>query len=96
MINPMVEGLFSIDNGVWRSYWYEHILPKWYSYAIGSTVGLNRILLMTKFMQPQIKEESCTFEQISSRQKHLMCNPKHMFSLVDELSNLNETLSQMK
>jgi hypothetical protein len=25
-----------------------------------------------------------------------MCNPKHLFSLVDEYMNLNETLVQMK
>ena len=29
-------------------------------------------------------------------QKHLMCNPNHMFSMVDEYMNINETMAQMK
>ncbi len=71
-------------------------MPKWYSYALGSTIGLNRLLLMAKFLQPQMNFDDSSMEDVVNRQKYLMCNPRHMFSLLDEYSNLNETLAQMK
>jgi hypothetical protein len=71
-------------------------MPRWYSYALGSTVGLNRLLLMAKFLNPQMSVDDVSNEDVANRQKYLMCNPRHMFSLLDEFSNLNETLAQMK
>lgn len=94
LINPLNEDLFKANNGVWESFWYNKLLPKYYGYALGSTAGVNRMLLMTRFIQAQINQASD--ENVLSRQKYLMCNPKHMYSLVDELANLNETLAQMK
>merc|ERR1712127_793147 len=41
------------------------------------------------------ESSSSSQEVLKARQKHLMCNPKHLFSLTDELTNLNETFSQM-
>lgn len=71
------------------------MVPKWYSYAIGSAVGLNRLLLMANIIKPQVNSEKLN-EEIVNRQKHLMSNPKHLFSVVDEFFNLNETIAQMK
>jgi len=70
-------------------------VPKYYSYALGSVIGLNRLLLMANLIEPQINSNQLK-EEITSRQKHLMCNPRHLFSLVDEFMNLNETIAQMK
>ncbi|CAF0829974.1 unnamed protein product [Brachionus calyciflorus] len=95
MINPLVETLFNEDNGAWKDFWYESMVPKWYSYAIGSVVGLNRFLIMANVLKPQIHTENLN-DDILNRQKYLMSNPKHLFSLVDEFVNLNETLAQMK
>ena len=64
-----------------------------YSYSIGSAIGLNRLLMMTGLLKPQVK---FTDEITLNRQKHLMSNPTHMFSRIDEFVNLNETLAQMK
>lgn len=72
---------------------YDKIVPRYYSYALGSVVGLNRFLLMANLIEPQLDQHN---QNISYRQKHLMSNPKHLFSLVDEFMNLNETLAQMK
>ncbi len=93
LINPLVETLLEIDNSIWNKFWYEKYVPKWYSYSLGSAIGLNRLLMMTGLLKPQV-----TFidETTFNRQKHLMCNPTHMFSRIDELMNLNETLAQMK
>jgi hypothetical protein len=65
LINPIVENLF--DNTEWKHHWYEHVLPKWNSLAIGSIVGLNRILLMLGFIKPQISLENVS-EDILNRQ----------------------------
>ena len=70
-------------------------MPKYYSYALGSVVGLNRLLLMANLIEPQIHSNQLK-EDVLNRQKHLMCNPKHLFSQIDEMMNLNETLAQMK
>ena len=46
---------------------YESLVPKWYSYAIGSVVGLNRFLIMANILQPQINSDNLK-EEISNRQ----------------------------
>ena len=74
---------------------YENIIPKYYSYAIGSVIGLNRFLLMANLIEPQINSNHLN-QDATNRQKHLMCNPRHLFSLVDEYMNMNETIAQMK
>lgn len=93
LINPLVENLFELDNSIWKKFWYEKFLPRWYSYSLGSAIGLNRVLMMLGLIQPQID-----FNDVDNlnRQKHLICNPTHMFSLTDEFVNLNETMAQMK
>jgi hypothetical protein len=50
---------------------------------------------MADLIEPQINSNQLK-EEIKGRQKHLMCNPRHLFSLVDEFMNLNETIAQMK
>lgn len=67
MINPLVETLFDEDKGSWKNFWYENLVPKWYSYAIGSIIGLNRFLIMSNFLKLQINTENLS-ESISSRQ----------------------------
>ncbi len=64
-----------------------------YSYSLGSAVGFNRIMMMTGLLKPQLPFKN---EDTMNRQKHLMCNPTHMFSRLDEFFNLNETMAQMK
>ena len=85
--------LFSFVN--FLLYLFQNIIPKYYSYAIGSVIGLNRFLLMANLIEPQINSNHLN-EDATNRQKHLMCNPRHLFSLVDEYMNMNETIAQMK
>jgi hypothetical protein len=50
---------------------------------------------MANLIEPQINSNHLN-EDATNRQKHLMCNPRHLFSLVDEYMNMNETIAQMK
>ena len=43
-------------------------MPKWYSYAIGSAVGVNRMLMMLGLIKPQLNEQT---DDISVRQVRL-------------------------
>lgn len=67
MINPLVETLFDENDELWKNFWYKSIVPKWYSYAIGSVIGLNRFLLMANLLKPQISFDGLA-ENITNRQ----------------------------
>jgi pimeloyl-ACP methyl ester carboxylesterase len=95
LVNPLAENLFTIDDSIWRDHWYEHIIPSWYGYALGSVLGINRLLMTTGLLKPQLNSIQLD-NDITNRQKHLMSSPKHLFSVIDELSGLNDTLKQMK
>ena len=63
----MVENLFSIDDGVWKNFWYDTVVPKFYSYALGSAVGLNRFLMLANLIQPQMNVSQSS-EDVTNRQ----------------------------
>jgi hypothetical protein len=65
LINPLVESLFSVNDAVWQKFWYDSVVPKWYSYAIGSAVGINRIFMMLGIIKPQLTDQ---IDDISIRQ----------------------------
>ena len=67
LINPIVETLFDVENAIWKHHWYEHVVPKWSSLAIGSVTGINRMLLMLGFIQAQMSSVKLP-EEILSRQ----------------------------
>ena len=46
---------------------YDNVVPKWYSMALGSAVGLNRLFLMANFIEPQLNWDELD-EQTLSRQ----------------------------
>jgi hypothetical protein len=43
------------------------VVPKWYSYALGSAVGINRILLMVNMIKPQMSSDKLT-DDVLNRQ----------------------------
>ncbi len=57
MVDPLVENLFDLNNAVWKTYWYEHLLKKWRSMVIGSMLGWNRIFLMLNWIDTQISSK---------------------------------------
>jgi hypothetical protein len=67
LINPLVENLFTIDDSIWKNFWYESLLPKWQNYAFGSVFGLNRLLMMAKIIEPQLNSNVLN-ETILNRQ----------------------------
>jgi hypothetical protein len=73
MVNPLVETLFDMDNGIWKDFFNDKLLPKLNSYAVGSLVGINRILLMIGFIEPAIFSEKMATD-ILNRQVKLQLN----------------------
>ena len=54
---------------------YEKLVPKWYSMALGSAVGLNRLFLMANFIEPQLNWNELD-EQTMSRQVRFISSCK--------------------
>ena len=63
----------NLDNKIWKHHWYEHVLPKWNSLAIGSVIGLNRVLLMLNLIEPQINLKNIP-EDLTNRQVNIIIN----------------------
>lgn len=49
---------------------YENMVPKWYSYAIGSLIGLNRFLIMANVLKPQINNDKLPQDIINRQVKN--------------------------
>lgn len=95
LINPLSEDLFEQDGGTWLQHWYNYIIPSYQTLQLGAALGITRLaLLLGLLYQPMSGAELP--EKVEYRQKHLMCHPKHLSSVVDEYHFVNESFSQMK
>jgi len=95
LLSPLVEDLFNNDDYIWSKFWFEHLVPSFQSLQMTASVGLNRIFLLMGFMEQPIKGEDIS-DEVNNRQRHFMCNPRHLSSIVDEHHFINESFSQMK
>ena len=69
MINPLVETLFDVNNAVWKKHWYDNIFVHTNELALGSMLGINRILLMLNMIETQLKCSVKEYpEDVSNRQ----------------------------
>ncbi|XP_063434307.1 uncharacterized protein LOC134715790 [Mytilus trossulus] len=95
LINPLSEDLFEQDGGTWLQHWYNYIIPSYQTLQLGAALGITRLaLLLGLLYHPMSGAE--LHEKVEYRQKHLMCHPKHLSSVVDEYHFVNESFSQMK
>lgn len=101
LIDPAFESLFDSDNAhdnKWADYWYNHTLSHMRAVHLSASLGLNRLALMVGLMPPVEDPELNRIlpEDIITRKKHLLCQPKHLTSAFDEYYFINESMSQLK
>lgn len=94
LIDPLVENIFSQDHSVWAQFWFDHLLPSFQSLQLSAAVGATRLAILVGLMDQPITGEDVPLEVIR-RQKHLMCHPRHLSSVVDEHHFINDTFSQI-
>ncbi|XP_071942473.1 uncharacterized protein [Antedon mediterranea] len=95
LIDPLVEGLFGIDEGIWGKFWFDHLIPSYQSLQLSAAIGASRIGLLLNLMNQPIKNSDLP-EDVEYRQKYLMCQPHHLSTVVDEHYFINESLSQIR
>ncbi|KAK2153006.1 hypothetical protein LSH36_311g03056 [Paralvinella palmiformis] len=95
LIDPLVEDLFEQDQGVWVDLWFGHLLPYFQAHQLSAALGVTRLALLLKLMVPPLAMEGIS-EEVVKRQKHLLCNPRHLSSIVDEYHFINDSISQMQ
>ncbi|XP_067665448.1 uncharacterized protein [Haliotis asinina] len=95
LINPLSERLFEQDQGVWTQYWFGQLIPTYQSFQLGAALGLTRLALMVGILKHPLAGMELPAE-VEMRQKYLLCNPRHLSSVVDEHHFINETFSQIK
>lgn len=95
LIDPLVEGIFGIDDAILEQFWYSHLVPTLQSLQLSAAIGLTRLGLMLGLVEQPIRGEVIS-EEVQARQKYLMCLPRHMKAAVDEHFFANKSLSQIK
>lgn len=95
LVNPLVEGMFSLHGGQWTGLWYEKLMSSFQTLQFSAAVGFSRIALILGLMKPPMKHEQVS-QKVLARQKYLYCKPGHLSSAVDEYYFTNDSLSQMR
>lgn len=95
LIDPLVEGIFEIDEAVLEQFWYGHLVPTLQSLQLSAAIGLTRLGLMFGLVEQPIRGEVIS-ETVQARQKYLMCLPRHIRAAVEEYFWANKSLSQIK
>ncbi|KAL5015361.1 hypothetical protein ScPMuIL_009631 [Solemya velum] len=96
LINPLPDDLFEQDDGIWSQYWFGQLIPSFQTLQLGAAIGLSRLALIFGMIQHPLAEVGGLSDEVKNRQKHLLCHPKHLSSVVDEHHFINETFSQMR
>ncbi|XP_033647162.1 uncharacterized protein LOC117306770 [Asterias rubens] len=95
LIDPLAEGIFEMDNGIWSNFWFEHLLPSFQSLQLSAAIGLSRIALLLGLMEQPITGNVIP-DTVVMRQKYLLCQPRHLSSVVDEHYFINQSLAQLR
>ncbi|XP_064642934.1 uncharacterized protein LOC135497133 [Lineus longissimus] len=94
LVDPLVENLFTHDSGVWSQFWFGHLLPSFQSLQLAAATGLTRIALLFHLIEQPITGNLVP-EEVITRQKHLLCHPRHLSSVVDEHHFINDSFAQI-
>ncbi|CAF0776256.1 unnamed protein product [Didymodactylos carnosus] len=73
---------------------YNKLIPHFHILQLAAATGINRLLLISGMMETPLK--NTMNDSIIYRQRHLLCNPRHIGSAIREHFYMNETFSQMK
>jgi len=97
LVNPLAENLFSYHQQVWTQYWFNRLLPSLQATQLAAATGFSRLaLLIGLWKQPMNEAAQESHIDVIRRQKHLLCNPRHMSAAVDEHFFINQSISQLK
>jgi len=95
LVNPLPDEIFQQAGGLWSQHWFNSISPTYQTLQLGAAMGYNRLgLLMGAVNQPITGKHVA--QDVVTRQKYLLCHPRHLSSVVDEHYFVNETLSQLR
>ncbi|KAK7091805.1 uncharacterized protein [Littorina saxatilis] len=94
LLNPLPETLFESDQQHWSQYWFGQLVPTYQSLQLGAALGLTRVGLLLGVLKQPLTAAPLN-ETVVNRQKYLLCQPRHLSSVVDEHFFINETFSQM-
>ncbi|XP_072038470.1 uncharacterized protein [Amphiura filiformis] len=95
LIDPLVESLFEVNDGVWNEFWFEHLVPSLQSLQLSASIGIMRIALLLGMIEQPITGQVIS-DEVQNRQKYLMCYPRHLSTSVDEHYFINVSLSQIR
>ncbi|XP_048737241.2 uncharacterized protein LOC125652243 [Ostrea edulis] len=95
LINPLSDDLFEQDSGSWEAHWFRNLIPNFQSLQLGAALGLVRLALLVGLMNQPLTGTNLP-EDVTNRQKYLLCHPKHLSSVVDEYHFINESFSQIR
>jgi len=96
LINPIVHQLFDIERNIWSEFWL-HLVSRFQAMQLSAAVGLARLALLIGALDyPMSVAVGGNTDDVVLRQKHGLCNPRHLSSVVDEFYFINDTLSQMR
>ena len=94
LVNPLDEGMFGASNNQWIKMWHNKLVS-FQTLQFLAAVGLSRVALILGVMKLPQHWQSIS-KETEVRQKHLLCKPAHLSSVVDELFFANESLSQFR
>lgn len=94
LIDPLVENLFTVDNGAWNEYWYSLVLPSLQSMHLAAILGVSRLALLVGWLHPPLPEDNIA-QEVMFRKKYLLCNPTHLNAAFNEHLFMNTSFSQM-
>lgn len=94
LVNPLVEGMFRKTNTQWIQMWHNRLLS-FQMLQFLAAVGVSRVALILGLMNLPKHWQNIP-KEMEARQKHLLCKPGHLSTVVDELFFANESLSQFR
>lgn len=92
LINPLVEGMFGDD---WTKVWFEQYVSSQQVLQFSAATGITRLALILGLMKVPLQHKLLP-ENVTMRQKYLLCKPGHLSSGVDEFFFANESLAQIR
>jgi pimeloyl-ACP methyl ester carboxylesterase len=97
LIDALTDDLFTHQQNIYSQFWTQHLIPSFQAMQLAAAVGLARLALLIGWLDQPMSNAAIELPiDVVRRQKHLLCNPRHLSSVVDEHFFINESFSQMK
>lgn len=87
-----MEGMFGDD---WTKVWFEQYVSSQQVLQFSAATGITRLALILGLMKVPLQHKLLP-ENVTMRQKYLLCKPGHLSSGVDEFFFANESLAQIR